>query len=71
MGEINISPCNHLPLDEMLLVPLVFVDRSEKVGVEPRLSASLHLTVLRSLSRALAQCLRGTPVSPRRHETLQ
>ena len=37
MGEIYVSPCNHLPLDEMLLVPLVFVDRSEKAGVEPRL----------------------------------
>ena len=71
MGEIYISPCNHLPLDEMLLVPLVFVDRSEKTGVEPRLSASLRLTVLRRLSRALAQCLRRTPSSPRRHETLQ
>ena len=71
MGEIYISPCNHLPLDEMLLVPLVFVYRIEKAGVEPRLSASLRLTVLRSLSRALAQCLRRTPISPRRHETLQ
>ena len=57
----------YLPLSELLLVSLIILHSAEKGRVEPYLSASLRLSRLRRLSRALAICPGDSRLSPRRH----
>ena len=68
LGEINTSPWNHFPLSELLLVPLIILYGTKESRVKPRLSASLHLSRLRWLSKALALCPRGSCFSSRSHQ---
>ena len=68
LGEINTSPWNHFPLSELLLVPLIILYGTKESRVKPRLLASLHLSKLRRLNRALALCPRGSRFSHRSHQ---
>lgn len=54
LGEIDISPWNHFPLRELLLVPLIILHGIEEGIIKPRLLVSLRLSKLRRLSRAFA-----------------
>ena len=68
LGEIDISPWNHFPLSELMLVPLINLHGAEKGRVRPRLSTSLRLSRLRRLNRAFALCPRGNYLSPWSHQ---
>ena len=60
-----ISPWNHFPLSELLLVSLIILHSAEEGRVEPHLLASLRL------SRVFALCPRGNHLSLRCHQKVK